>query len=60
MIDFLIAILFFALLFSASGKARLFPPEDREKILETRARKKEEARKRKWGDKYYAPPAKKH
>lgn len=43
MIDFLIGVLFFVMLLSASHKARLFPPEEREKILATNARKKEEA-----------------
>ena len=54
--DLLFAVLFFVFLISASGKARLFPARYRDEIQQIHAKKTEDYRKWKWGDKYYAPP----
>lgn len=60
MFECFMIIAFYVMGYSYWHKARLFPPEERERILKKRAEMEEEARKRKWGDKYYAPPMKKH
>ena len=54
------AIAFFIIFFSALGKGRLLPAKDREQITKRREALKEEARKRKWGAKYYAPSSRQH